>query len=99
MSESTVAAKNASSHDRYRRKTKLQQQQIYGTTPAALQFIDHLCAGQQGEYHPQAIGFSPGKTFRILKDVAENIRSDLHDESKVGIYKRPLNLQPENPKL
>ena len=60
VDESTITDRSSSNTDRHRRVTKFQLQQIYGTSAEALQFIDKLCEGQEGEYHPQAVGFSRG---------------------------------------
>ena len=86
VSQETVTAHTTTNQDRYRRVTKFQLQQTYGSSDAALAFIEKLCEGQDGEYHPQALGYSPGKTYRILKDVAENVGTAMRNESKVRVF-------------
>ena len=88
ISEATVTAKTTENKDRFRKLTKFQLQQLYGSSPAALAFIEQLCAGQTGEYHPQAPNYSPGKRYRILKDTVENVGNEMRDESKVGVFKK-----------
>ena len=86
VSENTVTAQTSTNQDRYRRVTKFQLQQTYGTSDAAIAFIEKLCEGQDGQYHPQALGYSPGKTYRILKDVAENVGTAMRNESQVRVF-------------
>ena len=90
IAESTVTERSSTNMDRYRRVTKFQLQQMYGTSPSALLFIDKLCEGQDGQYHPQAQGYSPGKTYRILKDVADNVGTAM---------KTKVRLQSNNPEI
>ena len=85
LAESTVTERSSTNTDRYRRVTKFQLQQTYGSSPAALLFIEKLCEGQEGQYHPQAVGYSPGKTYRVLKDVAENVGTAMKNQTKVRL--------------
>ena len=85
IKQAMVTAKTTDNKDRFRKLTKFQLEQMYGSSPAAILFIEKLIAGQTGEYHPQAPGYSPGKMYRILKDVAESAGNEFRDESKVPV--------------